>query len=265
MIFSTDQITERLLAQDRLWLFLDYDGTLADFAPTPDQVSTDPEIVSLVKRLTMCPGVQVAVISGRPLSQVRQLLPVSNILLAGTYGAELQTPDGEIIQRAERIVIRPVLEQLKPIWQKLISKRAGFFIEDKGWALALHARFANEIDANQVLSAACASVAKFALSGEFRVLHGQRFLEVGPAIAQKGRTVDYVLDRFAWPGALPVYLGDDDQDEDAFATIRAHHGVALLVAALRRTTLADAQLTSPQAARDWLNQLAERMSAKAPP
>ena len=84
----------------------------------------------------------------------------------------------------------------------------------------------------------------------------------GDIFANGNAVIDYVLDRFAWPGALPVYLGDDDQDEEAFATIKAHHGVALLVAALRRTTLADAQLASPQAARDWLNQLVERLSAK---
>ncbi len=264
MIHSPDQIMEQLLAQDRLWIFLDYDGTLADFAPTPECVVTDPDIVALVTRLTLCSRAHVAVISGRPLHQVRQLLPVSNILLAGTYGVELQTPDGEVLQRAEPIVIRPALERLKPIWQQIISDRAGFLIEDKGWTLALHARFAHEVVARQVLSAAYASLVELAATGEFRVLQGQRFLEICPAIAHKGRTVDYVLDRFAWPGALPLYLGDDAQDEEAFAAIKDRHGVALLVAALQRSTLADAQLASPQAARTWLSQLAERLSAKEP-
>ena len=260
-----DQIMEQLLGHDRLWLFLDYDGTLADFAATPEYIITDPEIVTLMTRLSLCACVRVAVISGRALGQLRQLLPVPHIFLAGTYGVELYTPAGELLQRAERSIIRPALEQFKPIWQQLISDRAGFFIEDKGWALALHARFAPEAEAHEVLAAACAAITELASSSEFRILQGQHFLEVGPAIAQKGRTVDYVLDRFAWPNALPVYVGDDDQDEDAFATIKAHQGVALLVAALRRTTLADAQLASPQAARDWLNLLAERLGAKASP
>ncbi len=262
---SPDQIMERVLSHDRLWLFLDYDGTLADFVPTPDLIVTDPEIVALITRLALCPGVRVAVISGRTLGQVRELLPVPHIFLAGTYGVELYTPNGELLLRAERSLFRPALEQLKPIWQQLISGRAGFFIEDKGWALALHARFAQDAEAAQVLSSAWASIDKLASSNEFRVLHSQRFLEVGPAIARKDHTVDYVLDRFVWPGALPVYLGDDDQDEDAFAVIKAHHGVAFLVAALQRTTLADARLASPQAARDWLGQLAERLSVKTPP
>ncbi len=43
-------------------------------------------------------------------------------------------------------------------------------------------------------------------------------------------TVNYVLDRFTWPGALPVYIGDD-KDEVAFAAIKARHGLALVVVA----------------------------------
>jgi trehalose 6-phosphate phosphatase len=259
---SPDQIMADLLNHDRVWLFLDYDGTLADFAPTPADVFTEPEVVGLVTRLTMCPCVRVAVISGRALSQIQQLLPAPNVLLAGTYGVELQTFDGKIVHRAERSVIRPALEQLKPIWQQLIAARTGFFIEDKGWALALHARFANAREADQVLADAGRSTLRLALSGEFRVLQGEHFLEVAPAIAHKGHTVDYLLDRFAWPGALPVYLGDDDKDEDAFAAIKAHQGVALVVAAIQRPTQADAQLASPQAARAWLNQLAEHLGAQ---
>ena len=264
MTRSPAQILEQLLCQDRLWLFLDYDGTLADFAPTPESVVTDPEVISIVTRLALCPRVRVAVISGRPLKQIQQLLPISHIWLAGTYGVEVQTPGGEILQRAEWKVIRPALERLKPFWRQLIADRTGFFLEDKGWALALHGRFAHDAEADQVLSAASTSTGMLASSGEFRLLPSSHFLEICPIIAHKGRTVNYVLDRFAWPGALPVYLGDDDKDEDAFEAIKAHHGVALLVAAILRTTRADAQLGSPQAARDWLTQLVERLSVKEP-
>ncbi len=264
MIRPADQIMAQLIDHDRLWLFLDYDGTLADFAPTPEYVITDPEVIALMTRLTQCPRLRVAVISGRPLSQVRQLLPVSDVWLAGTYGVELYTPDGELVLRVERSAIRPGLEHLLPIWQQLIANRTGFFLEDKGWTLALHARFAAEAEAQDVLSEACLSTMELAASNQFRVLQGQRFLEVGPAIAHKGRTVDFILDRFAWPGTLPVYLGDDDKDEDAFAAIQAHQGVALVISALERKTLADARLTSPQAARDWLNTLVGQLGDRAP-
>ena len=83
---------ERLAQAERLWLFLDYDGTLADFAPTPEHVNPDPELVDLIERLARHPRFRVAVVSGRRLSHVQKLVPVPGVLLAGTYGIELQTP-----------------------------------------------------------------------------------------------------------------------------------------------------------------------------
>ncbi len=252
------EVQERLLQARRLWLFLDYDGTLADFAPTPEHVSADPALVDLLTRLAKQPRLRVAMISGRRLNHVQKLVPVPGILLAGTYGIELQTPEGERVDRLAFDSIRPTLEDLKPRWLDLLVGREGFFLEDKGWALALHARFADEQEVEEVLTAAerTALVAtEGAPPGLYRLLGGHKFLEIGPALAHKGRTVDYLLDQYPWPGALPLYLGDDDKDEEAFGTIKARGGVAVLVAAEPRDTKADFRLPSPQDARRWLETL----------
>jgi trehalose-phosphatase len=86
-------------------------------------------------------------------------------------------------------------------------------------------------------------------------LGGHKFLEVGPKLAHKGNTVAYLLDRYSWPDALPVYLGDDDKDEEAFGVIKERGGIAVLVAATPRETQADHRLLSPRAARQWLKAL----------
>jgi trehalose 6-phosphate phosphatase len=74
-------------------------------------------------------------------------------------------------------------------------------------------------------------------------------------LANKGLTVAHLLDENAWPGALPLYLGDDDKDEEAFAVIQERGGIAVLVSAQPRDTAADLRLDSPQAARRWLEGL----------
>ena len=61
-------VARQLAHAERLWLFLDYDGTLADFAPTPEHVDPDPQLVDLLSRLAQHPGLRVAVVSGRRLS-----------------------------------------------------------------------------------------------------------------------------------------------------------------------------------------------------
>ena len=248
--------TDRLMAAERVWLFLDYDGTLAEFAPTPDHVMPDRELIELVARLAQLEAVRVAVISGRKLSQIQALLPVPQILLAGTYGVEMQLPNGERLERIALAEVRPTLDQIKPRWAQLIAGRPGYFLEDKGWSLALHARFAEEAEAKDVLSLACVQALELFTPDRFRLLSGQRFLEIAPLSINKGATVDYILDRFAWSDALPVYVGDDDKDEEAFAAIKARHGLALVVAAQPRSTQADSRLDSPASVRQWLSEIA---------
>ena len=253
-----EELNARLAEAPCVWLFLDYDGTLADFAPTPEHVNPDPDVVELLRSLSQDPRLRVAVVSGRRLSHVRSLLPVPGLLLAGTYGIELQTPEGEQINRTAYENIRPALDVLKPHWEHLIAGREGFFLEDKGWALALHARFADEHEAEQILDVGRQMAREAAGSGPYRLLGGHKFLEIGPTLANKGCTVEYLLGHYPWPGALPVYLGDDDKDEEAFGAIKAQGGIAILVASEPRKTKANYRLESPQAARRWLRTLPVR-------
>lgn len=255
MLCTSEQLTQRLARAEGVRLFLDYDGTLADFAPTPDHVDPDPELIDLLAKLAQDPRFHISVVSGRRLSHVRSLLPVPGVLLAGTYGIELQTPEGEHINRVPYEVIRPTLDDLKPRWQHLIVDCDGFFLEDKGWALALHARFAAEDEAERLLDEARHMATDAASSGPFRLLGGHKFLEIGPKLAHKGRAVEYLLERYPWCGALSVYVGDDDKDEEAFGVIKAHGGIAVLVAREIRKTRADCRFESPQAVRQWLETL----------
>jgi trehalose 6-phosphate phosphatase len=256
---STNLPLPNLRAYERLWLFLDYDGTLADFADNPDEVSPNPEVVSLLTSLAANSRLRIAVISGRRLSHVEQLVPVPGIILAGTYGVELRTRRGQRIDRLDFDSVRPTLDALQPRWAALIQGHEGFYLEDKGWSLALHARFATDREADDILARArdlAQQAASKARPGLYRLLGGHKFLEIGPMLAHKGQTVDYILDQCPWPGAIPVYLGDDDKDEEAFGVIQARGGLAILVTAAPRPTCARYRLPSPQSVRRWLAQIA---------
>jgi trehalose 6-phosphate phosphatase len=248
-------VETRIAQAERLWLFLDYDGTLADFAPTPEHVVPDPDLIALLARLVREPRFRVTVVSGRRLAHVEKLVPLPEIVRAGTYGLELRLPGGGRFDRLDYDAIRPVLAALKPGWERLLDGHDGFFLEDKGWSLALHAKLASASAAERVLPLArdqAQNALKQAPEGTYRLLGGHRFLEIGPTLAHKGRTVAYLLEQDPWPGALPLYLGDDDKDEAAFAVIKRRGGIAIVVARESRPTRADKRLNSPQAARRWL-------------
>lgn len=249
-------IIERIVESEHTWLFLDYDGTLADFAPTPANIYPDRSLIKLIDSLARHPKLRIVVLSGRPLSQMQTLMPVAGIFLAGTYGIELQTPDDQTIYRMDYDAIRPLLESLKPRWEAMITGRNGFYLEDKGGSLALHARFASDDEADQVLAEARKSLEGIDQS-MVRLLGGDKFLEIGPRLAHKGSTITFLLERFPWSDALLVYFGDDDKDVEAFKTVHASGGIAILVlhASSPSNSQADYFMTSPQEVRLCLGEL----------
>jgi trehalose-phosphatase len=253
----TRRVRSHLNQGHPMWLFLDYDGTLADFAPTPEVVEPDPHLIHILHQLSHHPMVRLALISGRMLSQIRALVPLDRVFLAGTYGVEIQLPGGEVVQRFDSDTLRPVIERVKAEWTGLVQGLKGFFVEDKHWAVALHARYAGKKTSDRVLHLA-REVALDEIEGDdLQLLGGQRFLEVGPRLAHKGMTVAWLLDNFPLPEALLVYLGDDDKDEQAYTVIHARGGVSVLVGGRMEASWADYHLEGPAQARNWLNNWAD--------
>jgi trehalose 6-phosphate phosphatase len=258
ILHPAHEVLARLAQSKRLWLFLDYDGSLADFAPTPDIVTPDPELLDLLTQLAGKPDLHVAVISGRRLRHLRRLVPLPGIWLAGTYGIELLTASGELKNQLDYDSIRPALEEIKPKWEKLIASLPGFYLEDKGWSLAIHARFASGEDTEDVLGEATQRAHRLIeeqsilRTANLRLLGGDKFLEVCPQEADKGSALQFIFEEEAFPGALPVFIGDDDKDEAAFSAVKALNGIAILVAAEPRPTQAAYYLGSPTAVRAWL-------------
>lgn len=240
---------------ERLWLFLDYDGTLADFAPTPDVVTPDIELIDLLARLVRRADTRVAIISGRRLKHIQKLAPVPGMLLAGTYGIELQVWDGEQVNQIEYEKVRPVLKKIKPRWEELIDGKSGFYLEDKGYALAIHAANAEDSTARQILDQAVRVAKDEGISDPFLLFRGNKFLELASRLANKGTAIRYLLDKFPWPGALLVYIGDDDKDELAFKAINEAGGISILVSGVSRDTEAQYQVDSPEEVRKLLREV----------
>jgi trehalose 6-phosphate phosphatase len=255
---SENELNAWVSATERLWLFLDYDGTLVEFTRTPDVIKPDLKVIELIKRLAARSRIRLAIISGRRLQDLQVLLPVQGIFIAGTYGIDVQTPEGERIQREDYALIRPYLERLKPQWEEIIDGHKGYYLEDKGWSLALHARFAPEKEATRLISTLQQSLDQDLITDEYRLIKQKKFLEVSSAKAHKGNAVTFLLNSFPMQNTRLVYIGDDTNDTEAFQTIHTNGGVAISVAqyfGYIRSTGGDYVLKSPKAVRKWLESL----------
>ncbi len=257
MMNSLDDLCHQAARAPFVRLYLDYDGTLADFVKTPDIILVEDDLVDLIARIDALPGVLTAVISGRTLVHIQKLLPIPGLLKCGTYGIETEFPDGRVFKRMSLSQVRPKILHLQPLWQQLINGKRGYYLENKDWALALHARFADEHEQQEVLAQAMDIADDFLHNDTFTLLGGERFLEYAPRAASKSRTVQRIQSRMTPKGALAIYFGDDDKDEEAFKAVHKYRGYAVRVTPKTTVTEADFRVDTPVQVRSWLSEFLE--------
>ncbi len=238
----------KIYQKERAFLFLDYDGTLALFAPNPDVVLPDSELIDILCKINKLENIKLAIISGRRLDHIRSLVPIDGIWLAGSYGLEMINSSGNEIQLLEFDNLRPGLEIIKPTWQALIDGREGFYLEDKGWSLAIHANGLDKQEVNLVLEKA----RRIDVPKGFHLKSTHKFIEICPPKADKGVAVEYILNSEKFNDALPIFIGDDPRDEEAFAAVHSIGGVGIIVTENDRETKATYSMRRPEQVRNWL-------------
>lgn len=248
------RLRHQLQAGQPIWLFLDYDGTLVPLAPTPDEAVPDRDLLELLTSLARQVQLRVAIVSGRSLATLQAFLPIPNLMLAGLYGAEMLFPGRPAAVVRAPPGARQVADEVRQGWETLVAGRPGFLVENKGLATALHARSAHAAEAELVLARAWALAKDCLPATGYRFWGDERFLEVAPMAAHKGQTVNWLLNNWPWPNALPVYFGDDDKDELAFDVIQARGGLTVGVGP-RPLAPTSAQLLSPHEVRPILQLL----------
>lgn len=77
-----------------LSLLLDYDGTLAPIAKHPDLAVMPTETKKVLERLANHPDVFIAIVSGRSVNNVKEMVGINGITYAGNHGLEILHSDG---------------------------------------------------------------------------------------------------------------------------------------------------------------------------
>lgn len=230
------------MTQTEFALFLDFDGTLVEIAPRPDQVRVDPDLVPTLERLRARLGGALAVVTGRPISAIDDFLKPARLDVAGLHGVERRLGDAVTGSGPED---HPALREGVARLRAAIAPLDAVLIEDKGASVAVHWRLATPTDAE----AAEAAVARLAagLGETYRLQRGKAVAEIVPASATKGCAIRAFSAAPPYAGRRAVFLGDDRTDELAFATVNADGGVSVRVG--DGETVAARRLDDPEAVR----------------
>ena len=223
--------------------FLDIDGTLIEFAATPDAVHIDAVLLALIAGLQRASGGALALVSGRALSFMQRRLGLG-LPLAGQHGLERRDAAGRLqTHKAPDAARRAIKAALAPV----LARHPGLLLEDKGLTLALHYRRAPHLAAYaQRLMAQLAETAGAGLEMQ----RGRLVAEIKPAGINKGTAVAAYLTEPPFKGRRPVYIGDDLTDEQGFATVNRLGGISIKVGSGK--SCARFRLRDVAAVRRWL-------------
>lgn len=216
----TQSLSQALLSPDSA-VFLDIDGTLLDFAPTPETVFVPPHLPNLLRQLAVQHEGALALISGRALADIDRMFG-PGLPVAAEHGAILRDATGRIFSRVET---DPALNTIRASLRAAVAERSGTLLEEKSFGLALHWRGAPDH------AASLTDIATRLASPHPRLLlqPAHEAMEIRVHGPGKAGALDMFLKAPPFCGRVPVFVGDDVTDEPAIARAQALGGRGLHV------------------------------------
>ncbi|KAL9374783.1 hypothetical protein Peur_031662 [Populus x canadensis] len=258
----------------KIVVFLDYDGTLSPIVNDPDCAFMSDEMRAAVREVAKY--FPTAIISGRSRDKVKGFVQLNNIYYAGSHGMDIMAPprpvrssDGKyhtvsldrkgndaVFQPAQKFL--PAIQKILKELEEAIMKIPGARVENNRFCASVHFRQVREEDYG-TLEEKVKSILKH--YPDFRLGWGKKVMEIRPSIEwDKGNALEYLLDTLGLGNCtdvLPLYIGDDKTDEDAFKVIQKRgQGCPIVVTSSPKDTKASYSLYEPSEVLTFLLRLA---------
>ena len=203
--------------QREYYLFLDIDGTLADFTLNPkDSVIPNSTLILLQKIQNH--GVKIAAVTGRSLAEARQMLSPLSLPIAATHGLEISLNDSD--DNNEKNVVSVDTMELAVIREAIIQSCIpfdDFTVENKPYSVALHFR------KNHALADMAYTIMTETLENHdnWTLKSGKYVWEVLPKGVNKSTAILTLLEKIQSRKSLcPIFIGDDITDEAGFVAVQ---------------------------------------------
>lgn len=221
---SSEDVSCRLLGAPRLLVALDFDGTLAALAESPDRARLKPDFKIALKALAALYGVYVFILSGRSLRSVCGLIGLRNIYYGGNHGIEIRGP-GYAWRDAAAAKMQGAIAEIAADLGERFPPGTGVLVENKLFSASIHYRNIKTAFRRGFFSRMKALTSE-SHSG-IRWSSGHEVFELLPkGAAHKGHALTRLAKELNNP--LCIAVGDDLTDEDMFEAI-AGHGIAIRV------------------------------------
>jgi trehalose-phosphatase len=190
------------------------------------------------------------------LDDVRGRVHVDGIVYAGSHGFDIAGAGG--LRRELGAAYLPVLDKAEKELREALDEIPGAQLERKHFSVAAHYRNVNEKGRIQ----SCVSGRRSG-SNTWRTAQDGRQKSSRTAADidwNKGKAMLWLLETLGLDdqNALPIYIGDDRTDEDAFRALEKR-GIGILVSEQPQVTAASYWLNHPDEVERFLGELIARL------
>jgi trehalose 6-phosphate phosphatase len=217
--FSCWEEIRNTLGKKNIFLFTDYDGTLAKIVRDPKRAKLGIRTRNILKKLLTTGKFHLSVISGRSIEEVKNFVSLPNVAYAGFHGLEIENY-GIKIKKKVSLSYQKIFLKIKNKLTEWVRHFEYLHLEDKGAVLTLHYRNAPPDREKAIRRQFLKIVRESCPERKISILFGKKVLEIRPLGCDKGDAVKMILQN-ALKGKRKrfsvFYLGDDATDEDAFA------------------------------------------------
>lgn len=251
-----DAVRKGLQRGARLLLVSDFDGTLSPIVSSPEAAVLPPLARCALEQLGNHADVTVAIISGRPMRDVRARVGLPALVYGGCHGLEIEGPAIHYLHPAAPDFAAFLARIIADV-RECCEDMPDVLVEDKGLGLALHTWGLDDTQ-SRVLRGRLELVAATG-SGVARLQSGKNLLELVPAVEwNKGCAARMLLDleQEDCGEVVTLCLGDDVTDESLFSALGAHGSCVLVGSGHGQPTLAQHRLPDVEVAAALLACLA---------
>ena len=248
-------VLDELAQTEQILLALDFDGTLSEIVERPEDAVLRSGNVALLEALGRHPKFTVAILSGRALNDVSGRVGVPGLVYGGNHGLEIRGPGLEYLHPAAAAAMPAMADAAERLSVDLAGI-PGASVESKVLTLTAHYRLTPPQYHDSVAMIFLDTVSPLLATGACRVTAAKMAMELRPAVDwHKGHALELIHFQLA-PDSYPVYIGDDNTDEDGFLAAQTAGGVGVYVGPGETETHALLRLASPKNVSGMLGDLA---------
>ena len=221
---NRSRIARRIERAGGAVVMLDFDGTLVKIVGRPDKAKMS---AGMRRALSLCARrMPLAIVTGRALADVKKRVRLGNVSIAGNHGMEWF-----IAGKRKRVAVSPAmmraLRAARKEFRALEKRWDGVYVEDKKLSISVHFRRARAHP--RAIEREVRRIARGIGAKRLRVIGGILVLNILPKAGwDKGRAAAMMASRIkSSKNAIPIFVGDDETDEDAFRALRS--GVTIRV------------------------------------